>query len=73
MLWANEEPVVEVTEGMRRLDVDVERATFKWLRRGDGPGEDMMAWDRGALMMIVIVRAGNTVLGPRRIEDQIVM
>jgi len=54
VLWANGEPVVEATDGTRRLDT--ERVTFKWLRRGDGPGEDMMTWDRGVLM-IVIVRA----------------
>jgi len=39
-LWANGEPAVEATDGTRRLDV--ERVTFKWLRRGDGFGEDMM-------------------------------
>ena len=40
VLCANEEPVVEATDGTRRLDV--ERVTFRWLLRGDGPGEDMM-------------------------------
>ena len=39
-LWANGEPVVEVTAGTRRLDA--ERVTFKWFRRGDGVGEDIM-------------------------------
>jgi len=70
VLWTNEEPVVEATEGMRRLDADIERVTFRWLRRGDGPEEDMMTWDREALMMILIVAAGNTMLGLRQIEDQ---
>ena len=41
VLWGNEELVMEATGGIRRLDV--ERVTFKWLRRGDGPGEDMVA------------------------------
>lgn len=73
VLWANEEPVVDATGGTRRLDVDVERDTFKWLRRGDGPGEDMMTWDQEALMVIMIRSGkGNTVLlqvDQRQIED----
>lgn len=76
MLRANEEPVVKAAEGTRRLDVEVERATFKWLRLGDGPGEDMMTRDREALMItmiVVIVRASNTMLDSRQIEDQIDM
>jgi len=75
VLRANEEPVVKAAEGTRRLDVEVERATFKWLRLGDGPGEDMMIRDREALMItiIVIVRASNTMLDSRQIEDQIDM
>ena len=57
VLWANDELVmVEATGGTRRLDA--ERVTFKWLRRGDGPGEDMMTWDRGSeATTIVIVHA----------------
>ena len=70
VLWTNEEPVVEATEGIRRLDADIERVTFKWFRREDGPEEDMMTWDREALMMILIVATGNTMLGLRQIEDQ---
>ena len=47
VLWTNDElAVAEATEGMRRLDA--ERVTFRWLRRGDSPGEDMMTWGRGS-------------------------
>jgi len=41
VLWANGEPAVEATDGMRRLDV--ERVTFKWFRLGDGFGEAMVS------------------------------
>lgn len=68
VLYANEEPVVEAADGKRRLDT--ERATFKWFRRGDGCGEDMMTWDRDRAPMIVIVRAdqcGGSTWGRLRI------
>jgi hypothetical protein len=62
VLWANGEPAADATNGTRRLDV--ERVTFRWLRRGDGPGEDMIIWDREA-PLIAIVRADQCGTRPR--------
>jgi hypothetical protein len=34
--------------------LDVGRVTFKWLRRGDGPREDVTTWDREALPIAIV-------------------